>query len=50
MNSHIDFYTGADFYYLADFFANEQESFAEYLLFLKEKEEGFSIYGYTTWR
>jgi hypothetical protein len=39
MNSHIDFYTGADIYYLADFVANEQQIFADYVNERVEKKE-----------
>lgn len=30
MNNHIDFYTGADIYYLQEFFVYEQQIFMEF--------------------
>jgi len=31
MNSHLDFYTGADIYYLAEFISYEQTNFYNYI-------------------
>lgn len=50
MNSHIDFYTGADIYYLADFLANEQQIFFEHISEITKNNESFSIYKYIEWR
>ncbi len=49
MNSHIDYYIGADIYYLFEFFTYEQTNFAQYLAQL-DKNGGFSIYKYIEWR
>jgi len=49
MNSHLDFYTGADIYYLAEFFSGEQQIFCDYLNKITEDKQ-FSIYKYIEWR
>lgn len=46
MNSHLDFYTGADIYYLAEFISYEQMNFLNYIEKLRKNNNGFSIYQY----
>jgi hypothetical protein len=46
MSSHIDFYTGADIYYLSQFFAEEQELFVAYVMSVSNEGRPFSIYKY----
>lgn len=50
MNSHIDFYTGADIYYLSEFFDGELNLFYEYVKKVTELNEPFSVYKYIEWR
>lgn len=46
MNSHLDFYIGADIYYLGQFIVQQQEEFQKYLQKIKELNQEFSIYKY----
>jgi hypothetical protein len=46
MNSHIDFYTGADMYYLGQFFGEEQELFVAYVTSVFNEGQPFSVYKY----
>lgn len=46
MNSHLDFYTGADIYYLAEFISYEQINLCNYIEKLTKKNKDFSIYQY----